>query len=66
MPLELVEENMVDDDTARAWTEAVARHLLIDSPGSKAQPLRESRSSSSAKKKKHPGTETFSALAHVH
>jgi hypothetical protein len=54
VPLELVEENMVDDDTARAWTEAVARHLLIDSPGSKAQPLRESRSSSSARKKKHP------------
>ena len=35
VPLQFVEENMVDDETALAWTTAVANHLLIDSPTSK-------------------------------
>jgi hypothetical protein len=33
--LQFVEEHMVDDESALAWTSAVARHLLVDSPTTK-------------------------------
>ena len=33
--LQFVEEHMVDDEAAQAWTSAVARHLLLDSPTTK-------------------------------
>ena len=35
VPLQFVEEHMVEDEAALAWTTAVARHLLVDSPTSK-------------------------------
>jgi len=51
VPLEFVEEHMVDDDVALAWTTAVAHHLLIDSPSTKAKRIAESKSSSNPRKK---------------
>ena len=32
VPLRFLEEHMVDDETALAWTSAVAKHLFLDSP----------------------------------
>ena len=35
VPLGFLEEHMVDDETALAWTSAVAKHLFMDSPSPK-------------------------------
>ena len=58
MPLEFVEQHMVDDDVAIAWTNAVAQHLLIDSPNTKVKKNAQSQASSTTRQSRKSIPET--------
>ena len=49
LPVDFVEQHMVDDDVAIAWTNAVAQHLLIDSPNTKVKKNAQSQASSTTR-----------------
>ena len=58
LPLEFVEQHMVDDDVAIAWTNAVAQHLLIDSPTTKGKKTAQSQASLTTGKSRKSMRET--------